>query len=385
MSTRKLIKYDEKYVSTIFALNNNGVLCYLNSLIQSLLSCPTFNFRLLKNKDKYAGTPHPANEYINLYEKHTNGKINQIDDAYAILRELYSFRKSLGSDHLLSLSRQEDIHEGLILFLDTLSTTTLSNHNLSVDMLFHNRYKCEINCRKCGDKRIPGDKNYEEPPEVVIDLSEESPSIQNITSKESMENHILRNIQIPRDYKCEKCGAQNTFNPTTGKIDNNIYQMYNLVRLSEIVVLLFKKYKKKHQIYFPQTMEFKSTSGILKYKIVAQVEHYGNMFGGHYITKCLRKKPSNFYLERKQNYEKLLEIYINKLKTLLVNYSENDESAKQNLINKIKEIKKNMNENDINKNDSYGVFLFNDSYVQYCSEGFIPTKDSYMVFYHLYE
>ena len=29
-----------------------------------------------------------------------------------------------------------------------------------------------------------------------------------------------------------------------------------------------------------------------------------------------------------------------------------------------------------------GVFLFNDENVKYCSEGFVPSKETYMIFYH---
>src|SRR6185437_4212244 len=158
---------------------------------------------------------------------------------------LIKTRQNSGSGYYLSFSNQEDIHEGLTLILDSIGE--------GVDKLFHTRYQCEIKCLGCKKITHPGEKGYEEPPEIVIDLMVENLRFKKkpLITKKRIEKHIGRIIQAPRDYKCD-CGKKNIYDVEAGVIENNIIQVYSLVRISEVIILLFKKYEKnKRQIYFP--------------------------------------------------------------------------------------------------------------------------------------
>lgn len=371
--------YNSELTSNVFALQNSGVLCYLNSLIQSLMGCSSFNEYLILNKDKYKDNKI-VDEYLKIYNANP---INQprrtdADNAFAILKELNTARKKIKTSWNLTLSSEEDIHEGMVLLLDSIGG--------DIDKLFHNRYKCQTKCLKCGEISTPGNNaNYEEPPNIFIDLSEENPQIQeSLQTKEQIEKYILRNVQIPRDYKCGKCGAQNTYNSSTKDVSENVIQVYSLVRLSEIIVLLFKKYQGKRQRYFPPTLDFKAMTGNLKYKLISQVEHSGSMSGGHYVAKCLRVKPPKFIESRKKKAEKYLAEIEKTMASMSISDSKKRKEKEQEYKEKIKDIKDMINQDELDKNKQDAVFMFNDRNITYCPEGFVPTPNTYMAFYHLY-
>lgn len=338
------IGYQSSFTPQIFGLQNNSALCYLNSLIQSLISCPSFNYYLLSSKlnNKI------VDEYLQLYKRQQlPDNLEYIkpgmDDAFNILRELNAARRKSNVSFNLSLNAQEDVHEGLLLLLDSIGG--------NIEKKFQVRYKSEIFCKKCKNITTPGNsENYIEPPELVIDLSEED-----ITSKEHMEQLIKRNIQVPKDYKCEKCGAINTDNA------RNIIHVYSLVKLSEILVIIFKKYTKKKNIFFPEYLDFKTMTGELKYRLVAQIEHSGNTHGGHYQCKCLRVKPKNFHLRRKLRAQELL-------KDLDVNNV------------RYKRLQDIIIEADKKNKDALCVFSFDDEIIR--TSEFEPTPNSYLLFYH---
>lgn len=358
-----LIHYNNDYIPNIFGLVNNGAMCYLNSLIQSLMSCPSFNEFLIKNRHKYIENTIVI-EYLDIYEKNKNLDMSiKIESGINLLKKLVESRIKMKSKYILSHYNQEDIHEGLILLLDSIGN--------DIDNLFHIRYKNEIKCLKCGHKPVPTQQDHKEPPEIMIDLS---PSMKIPLTKLEFEEHIKKNIQIPQDYRCENCGIKNTHNTITKKTEKNILQIYSLARLSEIIIVLFKKYNRKENLFFPTKLNFNSTNGLLEYKLVSQVEHSGNMYGGHYWAKCLRNKPDNFHDKRIQKARTI----INTMKTNILN--ENSIEKKQELEKKI-----NLYEEAIKKesSDNDGIFLFNDSNVSYCQNGFEPTNNTYIVFYHL--
>lgn len=351
-----MLKFDYKFTPKIFGLQNNSALCYLNSLIQSLMSCSGFNYILTGNEFK---NNRIVIEYLNLFNRNKlelNLKYNRIgeDNAYLILKELNLTRNKSGNLFNLSLGSQEDVHEGLILLLDSIGN--------GIERIFFNRYKSIIFCRNC--KKTTKPELNSEPPELIIDLSGEK-----INSKKDMENSIRKIHQYPEDYKCENCGVINQVQ--NGIIQKNIIQIYQLVRLSEIIVILFKKYNRKKKIFFSNFLDFKSITGNLKYKLVAQIEHSGNMFGGHYTARCLRQKPWKYHERKKIKYEKIKKTLEEKLKT-------NPDSETKNKIQQANEI---INQCYQKMDNFDGVFLFNDETIT--ESEFEVSESSYLLFYHL--
>src|SRR5271168_1224869 len=134
--------YNIKYTPKLFTLHNDGVLCYLNSLIQSLASCSAFNEYLL---NKYSLKDNKvAGEYIKLFSKNSidmdcGDFQNLVNQASSILREIIVYRKN-NKDNL-KMNRQEDIYEGLTYLLESIGG--------DVDKLFHIKYRSEIVCLLC--------------------------------------------------------------------------------------------------------------------------------------------------------------------------------------------------------------------------------------------
>lgn len=368
----ELEQYNPAGIPEIFGLRNSGTLCYLNSLIQSLVSCPAFNKYLITNRVKYTSN-QVVMKYLALLSRNSQHKPFEranVDDAFDILRELMNYRSGRGSGPGLSFFRQEDIHEGLTLFLDAIP---------GAESIFNVRYACRIYCRSCKQSTVPGTSGHEEPPELVIDMSD-SPAV----TKQEIEDKIKVNVQVPRDYTCEHCGAKNNYNPDTGEIDSNILQIYRLARLSEVIVLLFKKYSGKRTMYYPPELEFKSMTKNLRYRIVAQVEHFGNMYSGHYSCECLRRIPGSMFDARRNKADKMLQQLRGRLAAIDSRGSNTGLTRiKTELEERIRSIQSDI-ARDAKCSESLAAFAFDDTSVRYCPDGFrAPTPNTYIVFYHL--
>jgi len=379
--------YDATKIPDMVGLHNTGVICYFNSLMQALLSCSSFNSYVLDHKDEFDALAHSddKNAVGKIYGELLAGitsnkekkepkelkdqvlkKLNIVTVA-PLLKELISVRRNMGTFDNLYHDRQEGVHDGLTQFLDTMGG--------DIDSLFKVRYKMEITCHSCKTTHA----GPEEPPCYMIHLFESDPLLQDsLTTKASVESYIMRHyIPTDGDYKCNTCKAQNKY--LEGQlVECNNMQVYKLARLSEIIILVFQQYFEKKETYFPPTLDFKSNNGMLHYKVVAQIEHFGvNRHSGHYTARCMRNKPAGFDNHRSNQFNEVIKRNIEKL-TRQKN-SKNDGKIIDEEIARLKEMRLDpVPDEDV-------VFLFNDSNVRYESGGFKPSKNTYMVFYHLFE
>ena len=422
-----LDRYNNDAVPQISGLSNSGALCYLNSLLQVLYGCSALNRFVLKNKNEYAELAKTGNglgiAYIELLEQFRTQKDDfkiAVNNGSKILKELIAARqRGKFKDNLLH-HRQEDCHEGLTFFIEMLELSNEGRES-NINDLFSIRYKLKIQCKQCKSVK-DGPK---EPPNFMFNLFEENPLLQNsLNSKSSIEGYIKRHFNIPEDYKCESCGAQNKI--VGGVATKNVFQVYSLARLSEIIILVFNKYENKRIKYFPLELDFPSKEGMLHYEVVGQIEHYGTMNGGHYVSKSRRPKPTGFSEFVKSSRKSPLEIQLQaaeeQVKTLvrrkdmwdkkvkeeknkLTNNASTNRAASERTIRTIspkitaldkeiseaKELVKKLQEKLANFEQNtaepeipdYVVFHVNDSQVSYDKVGFQPTKNTYMVIYHV--
>lgn len=394
--------YEPEFVPDVCGLVNTGVICYLNTMLQMLFSCSSFNHHMLENKELFSKAAASGNKigllYIRLLEENNirlrgDGKVVRMPNPFEVkqcsgsilLRELIDLRKRNKSTSNLLHHHQEDLHEGLTFFIETLTKI-----DESVADVFNIRYKMDIRCRKCKDiKEGPREK-----PNIMFQLFEEDPILQDaLDSKTKIEDYIKQHINIPDDYKCDKCGAINTV--VNKQVTPNIQQIYRLARISSVIILVFNKYEEKKLKFFPDSLDFKSTNGDLHYELISQVEHYGNKGGGHYLTKCRRPTPEKFneFVASKKNKGLKAELDgLNHRKGLLTHKIKVEEKstgiADANLINSLKTV-----ESKIAKITSameglpdFGkdvTFHLNDSSVSVDPNGMAPTRNTYVAIYHM--
>lgn len=238
-----MLRYDGRYVPEKRGLENPGIaICYFNSMIQALMGCSVFNMVVLKWPEK----TDIMVEYINLLR----GKSSAKDLLIMLIRKNSS----------LVLGQQDDMYLGLEIFLDT--------QPIRIQNLFKIKHKSYIECHNCRTIH-----EVASPHEMAV-------TIDNVSTKEEMENAIMSSSSTINDYTCEKCRHR-----------GDVVKRYTIARLSEILVVILNKTRPGIK-YFSPTLDFysKPLNETLHYAIVAQVEHLGSTSGGHYYTLGKRQK-----------------------------------------------------------------------------------------------
>lgn len=390
--------YDKDYVPDVCGFINTGVICYLNTMMQVLLSCSSFNQHLLENRALFVKAATQGNKigllYIKILEENgihlsANGQLTRdVNDTFSVqqcsasilLRELIDLRKRNKSSANLLHHHQESFHEGLTFLIEALTAV-----DPSVADVFNIRYKMDIICRKCKASR----EGPKENPNIMFNLFEEDPILQDaLDSKEKVEDYIRQHINIPDDYKCDKCGAKNEV--VNKRVTPHVQQIYRLARISSVIILVFNKYEEKKLKYFPPTLDFKSKDGNLHYELIAQVEHYGTKGGGHYLTKCRRPTPSGFsnYVSSKRNKAIKAELDQATHRHAILNRKKTLENAPAQLTQVIEQLEQKIEylKKSIDSVPSFGdmlAFHLNDASVSVDPNGMQPTKNTYVAVYHL--
>lgn len=235
-------------------LYNIGNICYLNSLMQALFSCPSLNKKMARQCSPLAF------EYNKIYD----GNTSHVGGLLKIIKN---------NTHKLQYGRQEDAHEGLMMLLECLDS--------SITGLFGVQYNMTLRC-KCGMKQ-----KKTEPSELFVDYYGEQ--------NEDLERHIMLNRYTPHEYKCDRCG-------TIGSTEI----IKSLHDLNYIIIVTFKKYKTKSSIKFPPKLKLWHNNTRYKYRIVAQIEHMGSMHGGHYVARCLRGSEVYLFNDRSISESKFI-------------------------------------------------------------------------------
>lgn len=367
-------------------------------MMQVLLSCSSFNQHLLENRALFVKAATQGNKigllYIKILEENgihlsANGQLTRdVNDTFSVqqcsasilLRELIDLRKRNKSSANLLHHHQESFHEGLTFLIEALTAV-----DPSVADVFNIRYKMDIICRKCKASR----EGPKENPNIMFNLFEEDPILQDaLDSKEKVEDYIRQHINIPDDYKCDRCGAKNEV--VNKRVTPHVQQIYRLARISSVIILVFNKYEEKKLKYFPPTLDFKSKDGNLHYELIAQVEHYGTKGGGHYLTKCRRPTPSGFsnYVSSKRNKAIKAELDQATHRHAILNRKKTLENAPAQLTQVIEQLEQKIEylKKSIDSVPSFGdmlAFHLNDASVSVDPNGMQPTKNTYVAVYHL--
>lgn len=271
-----LIPYDNKFIPLPFGLNNTGVICYFNSLIQSLLSCSSLNQYLLLNENDFKRKNNIlALLYIDLLKKNINNDNNKtVYNSVNILHQLIIGYKRLNPNTGNIGTGQEDMGEFLIFFIETI-------RNKYIEKLFVHKYQCDILCINCKNiKNIQDDISYQF--EIPLD-TEYSYELQYLNKEKvdtiNISNYIRNNISHISEGICEKCNFK------------SLVKLNRLKYIPTILVINFNKYKHKKIFDFPKFIEYdnKSINKKYIYILISSTEQSGNQNSGHYIAKSTRK------------------------------------------------------------------------------------------------
>lgn len=386
-----LIPADQAYAIGLFGLNNTGTLCYLNSLVQALASCPSFVKTLMDHEDEFRFSQDKLGwELLQIMNRFRNrvevgaGKRIKTDSTSQVLTELQKSRKAGGHKATLGTHTQEDVFEGLKFLIESLDSVF---GDTTFQDLFNVRYRQQIRCRECNKTRTVDTSAC--PPEIMINMSESDPMLQtSLDTREDVEKYINLHMHYPDDYRCETCPAQNKDGA------KKVQQFYSLARVSSIIVMsfhdnqqrLYSKSGPKQARFFPQMFQIKTSNDqTLTYRAVAQIEQLGSLGGGHYTCKSMRPRPDG-----------LSEMRLTKARAALKDTQErlkfcNNNERKEEYEMKISMARKAIDEEEAIAKlpaDSYlrqnAIFKFNDNRVNYDPHGFQPTSNTYLVFYHLF-
>lgn len=251
--------YDKDLVPGSFGLRNNGVICWCNSLLQGLISCPSFNRVLMESKAK----ANPlASELIKMIETSIfDNEDVALEEASSKIHQ--AFMRQLKSNGVFTNfgNSQECVDEALNLLVESIGLSELERKFTVI-------YECVTYCKECKNKKInTRDMN------IKVELFTEA----KLENSEDFCKWITAHPSKLSYHMCEKC--ENV---------NQQYRIEYLKRVSEIIVIIFNKFQQKDKRWFPETLTFPTEGGKLNYKVVASIDHFGNMHGGHYVCNVLR-------------------------------------------------------------------------------------------------
>jgi ubiquitin C-terminal hydrolase len=241
-------------------LQNKGATCWLNSLLQLVLSLPALH--ILSDEIIHGST---RNKFIKLLAKLYDdpSKGENLNAIYKYIMDNY------GSLSPTGLTSQECALEGYDHIIDSLKNDKLIR-------LFTTVYLDSFDCPKCH-------KEMNATRDIAYRTHIAKPPI----NQEDFEEYVLNRVNMIESYKCDECH----------RVCENIPRISRLRQVNEILVFSFPKFEEKRVYWFPQNFSIpyakNNQNGRLEYKLVAKIEHSGTMNGGHYYAHCLRKTPAN--------------------------------------------------------------------------------------------
>lgn len=257
-----------------FGLNNIGSICYFNSLLQALLSCKSiYNVVQDVTVDSDLNKTLTGRNFIQTVRTALSSNSNeQATSSSKLLSALIAdLEERVPKTNFGKM--QESASEGLVWLLDMMENPESKVHPIT--RLFRNYYEVEFYCTI--DKNIV---SVQEDTGISVNLffydSWPKPINDAATFADAIRVHLSH---TDKGYRCPEC--KNTVEGI---------RRHTLLRSPEILVLLFNQYADKKLRYFPQSFKMpNNNNSVFVYQLVAQIEHSGNLGGGHYMCKAMRK------------------------------------------------------------------------------------------------
>lgn len=268
----ELTPYDINLVPVAVGFNNTGVICYANSILQLLISCPSFAMRVIAepiSSDNPRATIHAMKRlFTDLSQSSPNVSQRSADIVQSLVSDIQRFRPGFKFGR-----GQESSSEMFIFIIDMLESP--GQQVRPITELFMHRYSKTTICNHCR-KSVSVMSDY------AINFNMFYYDMSPPKTPEAFSALLMKNVSKITDFNCPECKTQ-----------QNAIVVSQLKMLPEIIVIMFNIYRTENrQIrYFPLEMSFPSSDSKysqLTYQLVAQVEHSGTLNGGHYWARCKR-------------------------------------------------------------------------------------------------
>ena len=266
-----LVSYNTEMEFMPFGFNNLGSTCYFNAMLQSLLSCTSFTSELLKNEETKEYNKNPIAK-----------KLIELIKAALSLNEYSSNLDSSTQESLIKLNISKlspGIWREMVMFLCKKNNINvrqfmagqqcagegfhcileaLDNYN-SIQNIFLHRYKFMIycvDCNKCVSNVNSMNNLFEVQPDLKTEQLERFKKYDDICLGNTRPETPDMNM-----FLAKQSGYVDKFYICPNcKKDGEKYKISYLVMVPEVLVVLSKKYTSTSKLHihteFPKTMEF---------------------------------------------------------------------------------------------------------------------------------
>ncbi len=242
----------------------------------ALESCPSLTEVLEAYKDDL--TPFGKN-YINSIIKQLNVPLVSRSIRHQVENGMHmasAYQLALRKKGIKFGNKQEDASEGIDWFFHIL------NDFQPAMKLIRFRYSREFYCDNCEELALPKGKiDHKETQHKMFNIRKPPKSEDDGTNYGHFIYNLVGGLDRYEGYKCSKC-----------KVESGGFTIDTLRVLPEIMIIQLNQFFNKKTRYFPIQYRFKrkGKKEYLHYKLVAQIEHFGNRGGGHYTVRVLRPR-----------------------------------------------------------------------------------------------
>ena len=306
------IAYDIDYVPHPFGLRNTGVICYFNTLLQCVASCPSIVKATVDNAEYMSKTQTGKAFYNFMRAVQENGKnpAFQVDPSHsenvlkALVLELRvrrpKFRFGTGmesaTESLILLmdmiehpSEKEEAPadaEAVVCTADARATKAQADHPIFT--LLHMRLRDQVCCIACNEANPATRGLVSERFDAVYQYPFFHYDSYMIQNPKDFVDHMTKDYHLLRDYKCEKCKAQGR-----PELNGKCHRLYEMRRIPNVLVVTFNQYAGHKARYYPQQFQIEGKAGKMVYILVGVANHSGSLSSGHYWARALRKVPGD--------------------------------------------------------------------------------------------